>query len=241
VLENLNPLAGRALAPGNPSDAVVQKLAEALRERGHLADLNVGQSRFRCDIAVRGPGDSYQLGILVDTDEQYAQAGLLDRYLFQPSILRAFGWHVVFVLTKDWYHDPEGVLKRIEKLLKDDPAGEDSAEAGEEPEPVPPAKNEEKRPATPTIAPSRKPRAPKAQAAGQPSLGMVRYFECVRGSSRKFWEISRAGDSLTVRFGRIGSPGQAQTKTCPDEAAAEREAALLVAEKMTKGYVEKNP
>jgi hypothetical protein len=53
-------------------------------------DLNVGQSKFRCDLAVRSSTDSlYQLGILVDTDGHYANPNLLDRYLMQPSILRA--------------------------------------------------------------------------------------------------------------------------------------------------------
>ncbi len=73
VLENLNPLSRKALAPPAKEDAVVQQLAAALRERGHLVDLNVGQSKFRCDLAVRGNSDAlYQLGILVDTDGHYA-------------------------------------------------------------------------------------------------------------------------------------------------------------------------
>ena len=69
--------------------------------RGYGVDLNVGQSKFRCDLAVRCSSDSlYQLGILVDTDAHYANPNLLDRYLMQPSILRAFGWRFALVLTK---------------------------------------------------------------------------------------------------------------------------------------------
>jgi hypothetical protein len=79
-LENLNPLSRRALAPLSKGDAVVEQLAAALRERGYAVDLNVGQSKFRCDLAVRGKADSlYQLGILVDTDGHYANPNLLDR------------------------------------------------------------------------------------------------------------------------------------------------------------------
>ena len=55
---------------------------------------------------------------------------------------------------------------------------------------------------------------------------------------RKFWEISLSGNSFTVRFGRIGTAGQSQTKTFADEARAKREAENLVAEKLKKGYVE---
>jgi hypothetical protein len=119
VLENLNPLSRKALAPLTKGDAVVERLAAALRSRGYSVDLNVGQSKFRCDLAVRGNSDSlYQLGILVDTDGHYANPNLLDRYLMQPSILRAFGWRFALVLTKDWYHNLDDVLSRIEKLLQ---------------------------------------------------------------------------------------------------------------------------
>lgn len=119
VLENLNPLSRKALAPLNKGDAVVEQLAAALRQRGHAVDLNVGQSKFRCDLAVRGSVDSmYHLGILVDTDGHYANPNLLDRYLMQPGILKAFGWRFAWVLTKDWYHTPDDVLARLEKLLQ---------------------------------------------------------------------------------------------------------------------------
>ena len=67
----------------------------------------------------------------------------------------------------------------------------------------------------------------------------MRHFEFVGGSSRKFWEISVSGNSFTVRFGRIGTAGQSQTKTFADEAKAKIEAELLIAQKVKKGYVEK--
>ncbi len=118
VLENLNPLSRKALAPVSKGDVVVDRLAAALRGKGYSVDLNVGQSRFRCDLAVRRDSDAlYQLGILVDSDGHYANPNLLDRYLMQPSILRAFGWRMAVVLTKDWYHNADDVLARIEKIL----------------------------------------------------------------------------------------------------------------------------
>jgi superfamily I DNA and/or RNA helicase len=81
VLEDLNPLSRKALAPLSKNDAVIDALAKALRARGYDVDLNVGQSKFRCDLAVRSnSGGLYQLGILVDTDSHYANPNLLDRY-----------------------------------------------------------------------------------------------------------------------------------------------------------------
>jgi len=249
VLENLNPLSRRALAPLSKGDAVVEQLAAALRERGYAVDLNVGQSKFRCDLAVRGKADSlYQLGVLVDTDGHYANPNLLDRYLMQPSILRAFGWRFALVLTKDWYHTPDDVLARLEKLLlgqEVEPEAEPEAEeSAEEPAPGVQAASmiAPTDPPTPEmVAPAsveipRGEPAPVLVSASDPSS--VRHFEFIGGASRKFWEISLSGNSFAVRFGRIGTAGQSQTKTFADEARAKREAENLVAEKLKKGYAE---
>lgn len=256
VLENLNPLARKALAPTARGDAVIEALAAALRARGHEVDLNVGQSKFRCDLAVRGNGDGfYQLGILVDTDGHYANPNLLDRYLMQPSILRAFGWRVVWVLTKDWYHNAEDVLKRIDRMLQDQEAEEEPPPEMEEEEPIPPEPVPVVNVAAPAIdTPAAPPieepteTAALAELEPEPVLPAAtaapsrpeRYFEFIGGSSRKFWEISVSGNSFTVRFGRIGAAGLNQTKTFADETKARNEAAKLIAQKLKKGYVEKS-
>jgi len=43
-----------------------------------------------------------------------------------------------------------------------------------------------------------------------------------------------------VRFGRIGTAGQTQSKTFADAARARREADQLIGEKLKKGYREKS-
>ena len=65
-----------------------------------------------------------------------------------------------------------------------------------------------------------------------------RYFEFVGGSSAKFWEIGVSGNEVTVRFGRIDTEGQTQTKTLPDADAAAHYAEKTIAEKTAKGYHE---
>jgi predicted DNA-binding WGR domain protein len=67
---------------------------------------------------------------------------------------------------------------------------------------------------------------------------MKRYFGFVGGSSSKFWEIRTSGHEVTVRFGRIGTEGQTQTKTLADADAATRHAEKLIASKTAKGYRE---
>jgi len=68
-----------------------------------------------------------------------------------------------------------------------------------------------------------------------PATG-VRRFEFSDGKSHKFWEVAVQGVEVTVRFGRIGTQAQTQTKSFPDEAAALKHADKLIREKTGKGY-----
>jgi DNA ligase-1 len=78
-----------------------------------------------------------------------------------------------------------------------------------------------------------------AAAIGQgESKSAARHFEFVEGNSAKFWEISAAGNEVTVRFGRLGTQGQAQSKTLADADAAASHVEKLIDEKLKKGYVE---
>lgn len=110
--------ADRQSSTDKPQMPLVDSLAESLRQRGFLVDLAVGQSHFRCDLAVRREGDaSYRLGILVD-DQAYYGADVLERDVMRPKLLRAFGWNVAFVLAKDWHDDSEAVLGNLLKQLE---------------------------------------------------------------------------------------------------------------------------
>jgi len=87
--------------------------------------------------------------------------------------------------------------------------------------------------------PASQPAAPQVFAGATTSAIPPRYFELVQGTSNKFWEISQAGNTLTTRWGRIGSTGQSKTKAFADEPAAAEAVADLVEKKTAEGYVEK--
>ena len=100
--------------------------------------------------------------------------------------------------------------------------------------------------AMPPALPRRRPLPPadaKVPAPGPtrsaPSRS-ARRFELVEGSSSKFWEVARDGCAVTVRYGRIGSDGQAKTKEFASEELAQRHADGLIEEKVAKGYRERS-
>ncbi|MBI3866049.1 MAG: DNA ligase [Planctomycetia bacterium] len=79
------------------------------------------------------------------------------------------------------------------------------------------------------------------QSRGESHVAAVkakRRFEFVGGNSDKFWEMELEGSSVTVRFGRNGTSGQASVKHFADAAKAEKHAEKMIGEKLGKGYVE---
>jgi uncharacterized protein (TIGR02996 family) len=66
----------------------------------------------------------------------------------------------------------------------------------------------------------------------------TRRFEFSEGSSSKFWEITLDGSSASVRYGKIGTPGQEKAKSYASAAQAEADAKKQIAEKTGKGYKE---
>jgi superfamily I DNA and/or RNA helicase/predicted DNA-binding WGR domain protein len=233
VLDGLNPLKRRALTQEQTSGLVSQQIAAALCDRGWLAETQIGQSRFRCDIAVRAAGATqHQLGILLDVT---GNTTVLERYHTQPAILQAFGWQALIILAKDWWHEPYSVIERIERTLRHEiPAPSETCE----PEPdAPGTKPSAAAISGPDPAPATAAVSPTADTPA-PAPSPTKRYEFIEAASKKFWEICQSGCAMTVRYGRIGTTGQTQTKTFPDEARATREVQKLTAEKLAKGYAE---
>ncbi|RQO47745.1 polymerase [Variovorax sp. KBW07] len=66
----------------------------------------------------------------------------------------------------------------------------------------------------------------------------MRRFELIEGTASKFWEVEQAEAELNIRWGRIGTAGQSQTKSFADATKAAAQLTKLVAEKTGKGYAE---
>ncbi len=225
LLEGMNPLRRKSLSSSGESGPVTAQIAEALAARGWSVETNTGQSRFRCDVSVRAAGaDRHQLAILVESG---GTQGILERFQTRPGILRAFGWQVLIVTPKDWWHEPHAILENILRLLRRETT--DLTEP-EEPSPA------EATPAE-TVALPETTHVP-APIADEPVPSAVRRFEFKDGGSMKFWEILQDGPSLSIRFGRIGTNGQSRVKTFEDDTRAGRELQKLINEKTGKGYIE---
>lgn len=232
VLEGYLPRASRLVTVR--TSVVVDQVAVALRRRGLLVETDIGSSQLRCDLAVRRKSDKdHRLAVLVDhrADDGHDDH---ERYVDRPRSFAACGWDTSHIAARDWLTDPEAVVDRLVARVSGKVVATPAprrrarpvvAEFAVEPEP------------TPAPAPKfRAPRAPaKAAPVSAPAAG-VRRFELVEGGSSKFWEVRQEGALVHVRFGRIGTAGQQQTKDFSSDDAALRRVNALVREKLGKGY-----
>lgn len=214
---------GAAVRPSRVRDQIKQQL-EAM---GYVVDEQIGQSDFKCSLAIKARPDdeTYVLGILLDDEKHYLNENLIEQYYQRPAILERFGWKVLPVYSRDWLHQPQKIIDMIRKLLEEPIVSGGVQEA-----------------AAPVVE---KPAAVDLRqddaGGGVPAspydhLPFHRLYHKENGNE-KFWEAATDGNKLIVRWGRSGTRGQIQLKSFPDEEVAKKEMEKLIREKQNKGYM----
>lgn len=209
ILDNLvvnNSAAAEAPVPVFTATAALLKAA--LEARGFVVGEGIGQSSFKCSLAVKrnATDTAYSLGILIDDDLHYQNGDVIEQYYLRPAILENFGWQIMNVYTKDWLENKEEVLQTILLAL------------------------ENKMPVKKTAAGKQSAATPVEQLAPAST-------SLTSAAGDKFWNISRAGNRISMRFGKTGTKGQMQIRTYLNEAEAEAAVFQLVAYQMQQGYI----
>ena len=166
--------------------------------------------------------------------------------------LRAIGYELVDEVSKGLDYlvlaDPDSTSSKAEKARKLNIAviSEEALEQliAKGPDAQPTVKKNPPAEAASAPAPVKKKAAPAKQEKpaaepAQPSVpsdALFRRFEFNDGKSSKFWSIRMSGMDVEVRYGRIGTDGQAQTKSFDSPEDAQKHVAKLIAEKIGKGY-----
>jgi predicted DNA-binding WGR domain protein len=215
---------------------ILQQIKEQLEKRGLEVAESVGQSDFKCSLAVKAkPTDTtYSLSILLDDDRHYTNENLLEQYYQRPAILETFNWRTINVFAKDWLSQPDKVIEQIIKRLQQEPGQEEEKvqeTTGEADMAVAAKPEEENAGDIPAET------GPAAPATPYDHLTFQRLVNTGAESSR-FWEAALEGMKLIVRYGRVGTKGQVLVKTFAKESTAQLEKDKLVKEKLNKGYKE---
>lgn len=221
-------------------DAIAQGLEKALVGLGFIVEHGVGESSFRCDLAVRRKDDVHRrLAIFLDGERLHGVGNPMEAWVVRPGILRAFGWRVEIVLAKDWVAEPEKVLRRLKKVM-----AEAYVEPAAKPLVEPLGRSEAEKVAVNVsdngASSASQAGSDSAPVSKTPASAGLRYFELHSERSAKFWQVERDGADLIVRFGRLGSDGQERTKSLPDATRASDEMKRLIKTKVRKGYEERD-
>lgn len=214
---------------------IVLQIVKALNDLGYETETQVGQSHFKCDIAVKDEsGKRYKLGILIDHGMHYQNDDVLEQYCQRPMILEAFGWKILRILNKDWLEQKERVLERIQNLLNTNSFEEDTETIPlvnfDEPELT------EQESSVETNKIEAEEMVVKDNSITPDETEHYQRLEFSEGNSNKFWEITTSGTQLKVRYGRIGNKAQESIKTFDTEEKARLEMEKMLLKKLAKGY-----
>jgi predicted DNA-binding WGR domain protein/DNA polymerase III delta prime subunit len=215
---------------------ILQQIREQLEKKGYEVAEQVGQSDFKCSLAVKAKSadTTYSLSILLDDDRHYRNENLLEQYYQRPAILQTFNWRTINVFAKDWLSQPDKVLEQIIKRLHQEPGLEEDKAAETANIANEAATTNEH--AEPPIAgiPAITPETPAA-ATPYDHLTFHRLINA-EGDTSRFWEAALDGCKLIVRYGRVGTKGQVHVKTFAKETTAQLEKDKMIKEKANKGY-----
>ncbi len=96
-------------------DGMIYGICDKLKSYGYSAEILVGRSEYRVDVAVVDPRDpdKYLLGILLDGATFKAAKTTRDRELSQISVLEGLGWNILRVRALDWWDNSSREIARI--------------------------------------------------------------------------------------------------------------------------------
>lgn len=210
ILDTLNTTESKKAATTNGYFLVAHQLKDLLQKKGFYVDENVGQSTFKCALAIKKnkEDEDYSLGILIDDEHHYNNENVIEQYYQKPSVLKAFGWRIVNIYAKDWLEDQELVMQRVLKLL--------NGEALNVPE-------------MPRVEPSR---LEIAAPIDENSIFLV------APEQEKFWQLTIEGNTITTKFGKTGTPGLSQVKIFDTEEQADAMRLEMIKAYKEKGYKE---
>jgi predicted DNA-binding WGR domain protein/DNA polymerase III delta prime subunit len=205
---------------------ILLQIQKELEAKGYETHLNIGQSTFKCSLAVKqGKEDeAYTLGVVIDDEQHYQNENWLEQYFQRPAILQSFGWRVMALFAKDWLQQPQKIIEFIIKRLLQDPVEEKEEELS-----VLMEQNENQSTDTTNHTIS------SSLLQQEPELAFIKLVSTENGSN-KFWEAAVDGNKLVVRFGKTGTKGQSQIKTFADYESTEKERQKLITAKLAKGY-----
>ena len=114
ILSELN--SGKNAPTGRLSNlmGVEEQIKEKLEKSGYKVDLAPGGPAGHISLAVYDPqSDRYLVGVELDKDAFGSSLSCLERDVYRLKFLEARGWNIIRVWCRDWWINPQKVIKTI--------------------------------------------------------------------------------------------------------------------------------
>ena len=109
------------LVTGAGADSLFEvDVAKAISQLGYDADLQVGSSGFRIDIAVRHPerAGEYVLAVECDGATYHSALWARERDRLRQEVLEGLGWRFHRIWSTDWFHNRSKEKVRLQKSIE---------------------------------------------------------------------------------------------------------------------------
>ena len=215
-LKILNSLHWKKIELDNKENILAKEIASAINALGYYAETNLGQSDFKCHVAIKNNTENknFDLGVIIDDQEHYNNEHVHASYLLKPNILKSFGWQIMPIFAKDWYENKHNIIQKIEAHLK----GETILHQKET-----------------ILTDLQKNFNEDSYKRKKDNYQFIRLETHI--GNPKFWEIAMNNQDLIIQYGRIGSDGQKLIKNYDSTATAIDERRKLIEQKIKKGYL----
>jgi len=112
---------GHEAPRGEPESYFEEDVAGEIRKAGYIAEHQIGESGFRIDIGVRGPGrgDGYVLGVECDGATYHSGYAARFRDIWREEILRSRGWRIHRVWSTTWWRNRESERRRLVRAIEE--------------------------------------------------------------------------------------------------------------------------
>ena len=115
ILSELDPVEAKPEdTPPTSILSIEEQIKERLEKLGYTVDLHLGNKNNRITLAIYDEKlDRYLVGVELDRDAFAASKSAMERDVYKPRFLRARGWNVIRVWSRDFWLYPQKVIKTI--------------------------------------------------------------------------------------------------------------------------------
>ncbi len=96
------------------------EVRDALVKQGYQVKTQAGCKGYKIDLAIIHPKDKNRFiaGIECDGAKYHSSKSAKDRDLYRQRVLEDAGWKILRIWSRDWWKDPSGEIKRIDREIK---------------------------------------------------------------------------------------------------------------------------